>query len=112
MSDPTPTRMTAPDRRLLVDLIVRTVAANLTAPQRAALLWLPADGSERAEDGSVRSLWHLTTRKVCKGVEATLATHSNTTIENGHWAPYRWRLTAFGARVREVIEAEGKVSAS
>lgn len=85
------------------------IASRLTERQRAALMWLPGDGSERTEEKTPylkSSLWHLRSRNISQDIAATLAMYrQEARMLNGNWLPSHWRLTPLGRRVRAVVEA-------
>ena len=86
------------------------VAKSLTPNQRAALLWLPEDGSERriSEADSVArmetGMYGLASRAVIPGVNAVLAQRSN---GFGLRSTARWKATPFGLKVRALLAGEG-----
>ena len=87
--------------------IIKVVADGLTEPQRKALLWLPADGAEKALDKTPRlltCLYGLKGREVIPGVEATLAGSRRSGL--GFSSPELWSLTKLGQKVRAVIEVK------
>lgn len=81
------------------------VAVLLSPTQRTALLWLPDDGSLRADAGNKHrmAMFYLTNKTIQQNIVATLAEgrwiNINTTRE--------WRATPLGLRVRKcLVEGE------
>lgn len=97
--------------------IVAHLAAALTPAQREALLWLPADGSERVTDRKVKGdrrletpLYGLGRKAVTPGVDAILVRCGHEWNTSGRT---KWTITPLGLTVRAILAAEvPKASAS
>ncbi len=93
-------------RAALQRAIVDRIVADLSPAMRAALLWLPEDGSRRVEEPSMRGLWGVSTRTRCRNVYVRLTAHTLPTFDQGREVPRSWWLTDLGKLVRAKVAAD------
>ena len=93
-------RASAALERQIIDLVI----AGLTPSMREALEWLPADDTERIDDGDQmrRSLYGVARRSIMPGVEARVAW---STVHVGRSTS--WRLEPFGRRLLDALRRDG-----
>lgn len=94
-------------------MAAREVIARLTLAQRRALLWLPADGSWKAQERGQHqvSLWAMILKHF--GDPERAACWSVALVRNmatSAASAMQWRLTPLGREVRAMLAAAAKES--
>ena len=104
MPDPKPL-----SRAALQRAIVDRIVADLSPAMRAALLWLPADGTRRVRKTGRGALYSVRGRRIaanCEGILVFCGPSDQPARKGSVWPPNEWWLTDLGKLVRERVAAK------